>query len=338
MPNCNVDNFSPHELFKAFANVDGPTPNLFVSIHGGAPEESNYKAFKNWMKGSGTKDKRHLARAYTAKVPQDLIVVKLQKPMTNCTVDIEGRMEEDLRYLWSSPYWGIAGESAMEKAIMRNMQIFLPGDFMYNQWLQFDESPYMGIWKIIGGIASSHPDTAERGMVHIDGDPRRSHLNGQYPDGGAGGGMGPAPKGGHAMANPGQGQFTEIGAGDTLKSWSEKATSSGDDQYEHSNWRHFDMQTLLNYLSMPGVTQSDVYPGPWLDPTTAAAAKGIVDSVKPTHQPLRVVYFFSCSPSPVRKEMKKEAKALLGSGSATNTRKVRKFITTLRLKFARARE
>ena len=47
---CNIAEYSPHVLFKAFANVAGPTPNLFVSIHGGTPEESNYKAFKEWVK------------------------------------------------------------------------------------------------------------------------------------------------------------------------------------------------------------------------------------------------------------------------------------------------
>ena len=103
----------------------------------------------------GKADWALLDRAYTVTVPADLIVVKIQKEFTNCVTDISGWMEDDLKYLFSSPFWPLAttavSDQILDDSLLKHAQVYLPGDKFYNQWLQFDEEDYMGIWKIPGG-------------------------------------------------------------------------------------------------------------------------------------------------------------------------------------------
>ena len=313
-------------------------------FHGGTPEESNYKAFKEWVKPfqskaqKGKADEALLDRAYTVTVPTDLIVVKIQKEFTNCVTDIAGWMEDDLKYLFSSPFWPLAttavSDQILDDSLLKHVQVYLPGDKFYNQWLGFDESDYMDIWKIPGG----HEGEGRVEMGNLRGkveaarvlaDPMRSYPDGAFPDGGAGGGMGDIT--GMADANDTRAKYLPPGKGVSLKEWSYAATSEGDDLYEHADWRHFDMQTLLNYLSMPGYTQGDVAPGPWLSSKHVAnfhAKSGGAGSV-----PLRVIYFFSCSPAPTSANLHRESKALLGKHNHDSRSQVAEYIRDIRLRY-----
>ena len=341
-PQCNIEVYPPDVLFKALANVSGPTPNVLVSIHGGTSEESNYKAFAEWTKPYQTKATKGkapwslLTRANTVTVPADLIVVKIQKEYTNCVTDIWGWMEDDLRYLFSSPFWplatGAASGQILDDSLLKHAQVYLPGDKFYNQWLQFDEEDYMGIWKIPGGPGVEPENLrGQVAQVRVPADPMRSYPDGAFPDGGAGGGMGDIP--GIAEPNDSRAQYLAPGAGVTLLDWSLKATSAGDEGYEHADWRHFDMQTLLNYLSMPGYTQGSIAPGPWFPSARIKnlVAKGGEGVLAPVG--LRVVYFFSCSPAPTSDNLHKESKALLGKHDKKSRQKVAEYIRDIRLKY-----
>jgi len=285
-----LDQLSALQLLKIFSNNSGLTPNIYVSIHGGELPSSNVDSYHAGVAAikPDANMREEVLKLFTAIVPADLIVVKFSVPFCNNLSDAV--MEADLRYWWSSPLWaatttGMGPGGVAANILHETCTIYGPGQRLYNQWMGFDDSDYFNIYSLPhfqpdGRLAPNQPGS---------GDPRRAPRTASDFRGGAG--------------NVNVGGATAWGQGITLKQWAKAAArvEDGENYTETLNYRHFDMQSLLNYLSTTTlrathagqpVVQHHIATGPRMN---ADFADRVADVPAP---PLRVVYFYSCAPRP----------------------------------------
>ena len=257
------------QLLTTFSNNSGPTPNIYVSIHGGELPAGNVDSYNAKVAAItsgavGADWRTELTKLFVAVVPSDLIVVKFSVPFCNNASDAE--MEADLRYWWSSPLWaatteGVGIGAPAANILLNTCTIYGPGQSLYNQWLVFDDPEYFNIFS----------------LPHFEG--------GRLAPTAAG-------SGDPMLAAGGLGEN-----GRTLKDWARADATQKDrtDYPDNLHYRHFDMQELLNYLS-PATRGSSVAhhiaTGPHMNPNF------VRDVPSAGADPVRVVYFFSCAPRP----------------------------------------
>ena len=163
-----LSQLSGAQLLKIFSNNSGPSPNIYVSIHGGELPAGYVDTYREKVKRiqPGADMRTELTQIFTAIVPDDLIVVKFSAPFCNNAGDAE--MEADLRYWWSSPLWTTSWEvggsgAPAAQLLLNHCTIYGPGQRLYNQWMVFDDSDYLDIFEL--------PHFGDDGKMLVDNTP-----------------------------------------------------------------------------------------------------------------------------------------------------------------------